>query len=787
MTTGHRNPISPQTPTLMDESVAGPRRRHRRVYGQTLAVVLVIIIAVLGYQMAYNDRVYAGVKIGDVDAGSMTAAQVQAVLDQWSSKIGNASLTLYHDEQQFSESFANLGVRLDAEASARRAMQVGRQGPIHQQLLDRLRALTGGVVLGPTLVVNQQALEALIHRVAETLDRPAREATVVVKPSGVEVTPSLVGLKVNIEETTERVRQALAEGSLEKVPVVVEQAQPAVAEAGLTEARSMAEKIISAPIALKYQDRTWTIDRATLAEMVQVRPANADDPSLFIASLDEEALKTRLTVIATEINRAPLDASITLEDGRFVIVPSQDGAAVDIAAATTAVLQASTDTNRTVALEVQVATPSIQTNHLNDALLTANKMISAPITLQLGSRTWTLPPGQIASMVQLDTSDTVSHPRVSLDQTMLTDYVSGLAANVNTPARNARVQLRDGSVSILADGQDGVTLLVDQTAQAISSQVATDERTVVIRTRTEKPKFGSDQVQSISVNDLLAKASTSYAGSIAARAHNVRLATSQLNGVVVAPGDEFSFNAELGPVTLGTGYQIGYGIAMANGQMMTVPSEGGGICQVATTVFHAAFWAGLDITTRYAHMYWIPRYGQPPLGMKGLDATVDDAYGIDFKFRNNTGNWLAIVTSADSSNIYFSLYGTDPNWEVKAEGPIISNIVPADTTMVRQFDPSMAPGQELLVEHAENGFDARVIRRVLKNGQTIDTREFVSHYMPSRNVMLVGPSVTPTSPTTTPAPSSTPNPTPTPGEAASPTPPTAATPTPEPNPTQATP
>jgi vancomycin resistance protein YoaR len=136
-------------------------------------------------------------------------------------------------------------------------------------------------------------------------------------------------------------------------------------------------------------------------------------------------------------------------------------------------------------------------------------------------------------------------------------------------------------------------------------------------------------------------------------------------------------------------------------------------------------------------MYWIPRYGQPPSGMKGLDATVDAPY-VDFKFKNNTGNWLAIQSSTDNANVYFSVYGTKTGWQVKVEGPIITNVVPAQPEMVYQEDPTMPWGKELFVEHAENGFTATVVRTVTKDGEVVDKYTSVSRYRPSRNVTLVG-------------------------------------------------
>ena len=777
MAVGQQGPISPRSSATLESPLTGPARRNLRVTALALSVVLTGLVALaFGYQLVHSDRVYAGVTVLDVAVGSMLRSEAQAALDKRFGALHGAAMTLTYGERKFSRRLAELGVKFDSEASVRQALRVGREGDLLSQWGERLDALKNGMALTPVFELDDQALEAFVRDVADAVDTPVREATLTVGPSGAGVALSVVGVQVNVDKTAQRVRDALARGLMDEVDVVTEEVKPAITESDLIEAKAAAEKIVSAPIVLTYGSRTWTIERPELAAMVKVVPTDRSNSARFTASLDESALRARLAAIASGIDRDPRSAQVVVERGRFTVAPSEEGARLNLGASVADIVKVSSEGNRVVALPVEAIPAAVQTHQLAEAAAVANKMVSAPIVLKLDNRSWTLSPTQLRKMVTFTETPERGRVEPQFDQAQLSNYLSDLAAEVNVRPRNARVQLKDGTISVLAEGQDGITLKVEETAAAISAQARTDHRTVQLRVQVEKPKLAAGQASSIVLKDLLVSASTSYAGSIPERAHNVRLATSRLNGVLIAPGDEFSFNDELGPVTLGSGYKIGYAIAITGGQMQTVPSEGGGICQVATTVFHAAFWAGLDITQRYAHMYWMPRYGQPPLGMAGLDATVDQAYRVDLRFKNNTGNWLALVSYADSSNIYFSIYGVKPGWEVKAEGPFISNVVKADHTLVRQEDPTLAPGREILVEHAEDGFDCLVVRKVLKEGEVIDRREFRSHYMPARNVMLVGPTPTPTpGPSPTPAPSTTPAP--------SGNPPTTPSPAPNPTPT----
>jgi vancomycin resistance protein YoaR len=251
-----------------------------------------------------------------------------------------------------------------------------------------------------------------------------------------------------------------------------------------------------------------------------------------------------------------------------------------------------------------------------------------------------------------------------------------------------------------------------------------------------------------SIRELIERVTTSYAGGSAERRYNVELAAQRINGVIVPPGGIFSFNDEVGEVSYRSGYKRGWGISRdESGGVVTIPSEGGGICQVATTVFHAVFWSGYQIVERNWHGYWIPRYGLPPKGMKGLDATIDQVYDkdgrlvseTDLRFKNNTDAPLLLQARFDGKTLTVSLFGTKPDWQVKIDAPKIEKVVKADTTPVRQTDPSLAAGTELQIESAQDGFQATIVRTVSRVGKVLEQRSFVSTYRPSRNVFVSGP------------------------------------------------
>jgi vancomycin resistance protein YoaR len=210
------------------------------------------------------------------------------------------------------------------------------------------------------------------------------------------------------------------------------------------------------------------------------------------------------------------------------------------------------------------------------------------------------------------------------------------------------------------------------------------------------------------------------------------LAASKLKGVLIAPGETFSFNQSLGDVSAFAGFQQAY--IIKDGK--TILGDGGGVCQVSTTLFRAALNAGLPIVERSAHAYRVGYYEQdsPP----GLDATV---YGpsTDLKFENNTPNFILIQPAIDLAKfkLVFELYGTKDNRIVKLTKPVVSDVVPPPED-VYQDDPTLPAGKIVQTEHRAAGAKVSFTYTVEKEGQTLFRKTFVSNYRPWANVYLRG-------------------------------------------------
>jgi vancomycin resistance protein YoaR len=197
------------------------------------------------------------------------------------------------------------------------------------------------------------------------------------------------------------------------------------------------------------------------------------------------------------------------------------------------------------------------------------------------------------------------------------------------------------------------------------------------------------------------------------------------------------------------GYEEAYGIAVVPGaggtsEAKTVNSVAGGICQVSTTLFHAVFRAGLPIEERNHHLFWVA-YANSRTGMMGLDATVDDQSGLDFKFENTTGGWLGIQAVTVDGVVEISLFGKDPGWNVVIDDAIVTNIRVPDPKPAYDKTHDLEPGVKRFIEHAAEGFDSSIRRRVfdssgaplLYDGRPMDLT-LRSSYLASRDRYQVG-------------------------------------------------
>jgi VanW like protein len=234
---------------------------------------------------------------------------------------------------------------------------------------------------------------------------------------------------------------------------------------------------------------------------------------------------------------------------------------------------------------------------------------------------------------------------------------------------------------------------------------------------------------------LLGKSTTGFATSIAERRQNIAIATAMFDGVVVQPGQEYSFLSG-GDFSEASGFVEGY--AIVSGKLEKV--IGGGLCQVSTTMFRAVSNAGMEVTRRVGHSYIVYFYEN----ILGFDATVYSP-GVDFRWRNDTPGpvYFATSTNPEAATVTFELWGTSDGRTTSYAGPFSKNAVqPSVATW--QYDKALPAGVVRQLVHGRPGMDVNYIRTVkMPDGSIKHNDNFYTHYAPWDNFFTYGPGVTP--------------------------------------------
>ena len=473
--------------------------------------------------------------------------------------------------------------------------------------------------------------------------------------------------------------------------------------------------------------------------------------------MDEGVAQVALKRLARQIERAPRDASVSLIGAQVLSEPALAGRALDVPETIARIKQA-IDQWGEDNVEADLAISEIQpvVRDSGNAAAQMRAMLAAPLHLTWSEQTWnetgksatglllapirqervwTLDSIMLASLIstkQVQGSDGQALLAVQSDDGRLKAFIAEIATQIDRKPRDARFYFDEKTKKLtpLVASQDGYALDVAATLQAVKAQLTGDQRAVPLAVQTIKPAIALEDADKFNIHDLVISATTSFKGSSPERAQNISVATNQFHGIVVAPGQEFSFNQYLGDVLDANGYEPAYIIV---GDRTDV-GIGGGVCQVSTTVFRAAFFGGYKITQRWAHGYTV-RYYEPPVG---LDATVY-APTVDFRFVNDTPHYLLIQPSVNprDSTLTFKFFGTRNNRVVEMDGPTVTKLTPHGPDIYEK-DPTLPTGVVKQVDFAADGKTV-VVKRVVKEGDQVLYRDtFTSNYRPWQARFLVG-------------------------------------------------
>lgn len=455
------------------------------------------------------------------------------------------------------------------------------------------------------------------------------------------------------------------------------------------------------------------------------------------------ALDYKLKGLAQALDQRHVEAKLVRHGLQIDIVRGQPGRRLDKEAAGATIVRALARLERgqPVALPIRIDPVEVGAVDLTPAAGQAQIALSAPVRLEYGGTRWKLPRWRIADLLSLPAN---GKTELAIAGRGAEAWFASLRKTVERAPLDARVEAAGEGVRIVPD-QPGLAVDVPATADALLAALVTMQpRTATLVVRTAEADRTVADVKAMGIERRLASYTTLYAGTWD-RITNLRLGVSLLDGALVAPGETFSFNERVGERTLERGFRPAPVIIKDEYE----EDVGGGVSQVATTVFNAAWEAGLKIVERAPHSLYITRY------QLGRDATVNYP-DLDLKFVNDTPKWILLAGSAGDSGITVSIYGGGPERRVESSEGTIRETGPAPIRRVR--DPELLKGKTVVDEEGSPSRTTSVDRTVYdEDGNVLHDETWNTNYRGEYRVIRVGTKLPPVKDETKPEKKTRPN------------------------------
>lgn len=399
--------------------------------------------------------------------------------------------------------------------------------------------------------------------------------------------------------------------------------------------------------------------------------------------------------------------------------------------------------------------PVIKKRDSFEAVERAKKLLDeAPFALIYDNHKWTIEKGGLKDWIALDSaqsrrqlsskesagasrrtgelSPATESPElagITLDKEKVIAYLKDIAPKIDIAPQNAKFEIKDGKVAEFQTSHDGLELDLEKNYEYIRSNMLDyNEKEINLIVKVAKANVTTANINNLGIREIIGIGKSNFKGSPNNRRRNIKTGAASLNGLLIAPEENFSLVSALGEIDGEHGY-LPELVIKGN---KTIPEYGGGLCQIGTTLFRAALDTGLPITERRNHSYRVSYY-EPA----GTDATIYNPRP-DMRFINDTGHHILIQTRIEGDDLIFEFWGTKDGRVVeKDDTPRIFNIVkPGPAKIVETED--LAPGEKKCAETSHNGADAEFSYTVTYPNGEVKEELFKSHYKPWQAVCLVG-------------------------------------------------
>ena len=464
----------------------------------------------------------------------------------------------------------------------------------------------------------------------------------------------------------------------------------------------------------------------------------------FAMQAQGDALDRWVANAAHDTDRASVSGELRVAASGLEVTRPVLGREVDRAGTVAALLSADSLDDREVVLRVRTSYPAVDASGFDEAYRRAAAAVT-PVTVHVEDRTFTENATYLASLLAIDRvvakpgelpaipQDAITPAvryryQVSLVNERVASWATALGVVLDHPGKSAKFSLNAERVPSIIASESGVVVDQEKLRALVLDELirpsAGGTRDLVAPAAVDASRFTTEQAKALLPNLVRTSTFTTYYPPSPSRHANISTGASQFDGVVILPGQTFSFWELLGPVTVERGYAYAGAIINNRSDENVI---GGGLCQVSTTIFNAVAAQGYEIVERHAHGYYIDRY---PIG---YDAAVFEP-GVDFKWRNDTANPVFIWSWSDWTSLTIDVWGIPTGRTVVVSAATQKNFVhPAAD---QPADPAFPKGVSV------DGRDVFKTRTVYEDGNVLHQDFFASHYAP----VWGGPLVTPDPP-----------------------------------------
>ncbi|GIG28603.1 VanW family protein [Cellulomonas marina] len=522
-------------------------------------------------------------------------------------------------------------------------------------------------------------------------------------PRGASVAGVAIG-GLGADEAVRALEDGLADRAAEPVAVTAQdvRAQVQPAEAGLT------------------LDARATVDALTGFDLLQ--PAHlwyqlvgvgAREP---VTTVDEDRLEAAVEALEGPLALAPVDGAVLFVDGAPERTDAAEGWSLDAAGAREVLVADWLDAAQPLPLPTEVVEPAVDDEAAQAALVeVAEPLVSAPVSVQVRDRLAVLEPATLAAAARMVPQD--GGLVLDLDGAALADAVLAQVPDLLTPAADARFEFVDDR-PVVVPGTPGTSLDAEALAAAVTAASTAEERTAAVELVETDPEQSAQELEALGVTQVVSEFATPLT-SEPRRTVNITNGAAKINGTLVRPGEEFSLTEALGPIDAAHGYvEAG---AIVSGEH--TDAWGGGLSQVSTTTFNAAYLAGMVDVEHKPHSEWFSRYPA------GREATIFTGV-LDMRWANDTPHGALVQAWVSDGQMHVRLWGT-PYWTVETSTSGRSRVV--QPTTVYSQSPTCEP------QSAGNpGFTITVTRTKSAQGVEPRTEQETWTYKP-QNQVVCGP------------------------------------------------